>query len=91
MIKAGAGNYSASIAANCLSFYETYFNETYKLQKMDSVAVPEFSGAMGKLFQMHKCSFIKIIFQRDISKVCGLMFRKLRPEYLWNVVSYVSS
>lgn len=46
MIDVGSGNYSLQVAAKCLSFYEEFFNESYKLSKMDSVAVPDFSGAM---------------------------------------------
>lgn len=43
----GGGVYAAEIAAKILKHYETYFNTTYPLPKMDSVAVPHFEvGAM---------------------------------------------
>ncbi|CAL8126796.1 unnamed protein product [Orchesella dallaii] len=46
LIDSGGGNYTADVQAASLSFYESYYNETYKLSKMDSVAVPGFGGAM---------------------------------------------
>ncbi|CAL8126794.1 unnamed protein product [Orchesella dallaii] len=46
LIDEGGGNYSADIQAKSLLFFESYYNETYKLSKMDAVAVPGVSGSM---------------------------------------------
>jgi aminopeptidase N len=47
VIERDGGVYSAEIAAKLLSFFDTYFDTTYPLTKMDSVHVPDFSaGAM---------------------------------------------
>lgn len=36
------GEFSASVSARALAFYEEYFDVPYSMQKMDSVAVPGF-------------------------------------------------
>ncbi|KAM3625143.1 uncharacterized protein V6R79_007458 [Siganus canaliculatus] len=46
-IEEGQGDYALNITGPILSFFETYYNSTYPLEKSDQIALPDFSaGAM---------------------------------------------
>jgi aminopeptidase N len=46
LISMGHGNYSVETTANVFSQFNSYFNTSYPIEKLDSVAVPLKGGAM---------------------------------------------
>lgn len=41
-----SGKFSAQAAARMLTFFEDYFDFPYQLNKMDSVAIPDFAAGL---------------------------------------------